>query len=57
MQGGLHREEETVLLECFSYGAVNIGVFVSLGAVDEGGGRGMRADGVSDFYLWDASLE
>ena len=41
LEGGLSREGETVLLECFFYGAINIRVLISLGAVDEGGGRGM----------------
>jgi hypothetical protein len=38
MEGGLYREGETVLLECFSYGAIDVSVLISLGAVYEGGG-------------------
>ena len=57
MEGGLDRKGETVLLECFIHGAIDIGVLFSLGAVDEGGCRGMGPNGIADLDFGYASLE
>ena len=57
MEGGLDRKGETVLLECFIHGAINIGVLFSLGAVDEGGCRGMGPNVIADLDFGYASLE
>ena len=56
MEGGLDRKGETVLLECFIHGAIDIGVLVSLGAVDEGGCRGMGPNVIADLDFGYASL-
>jgi hypothetical protein len=57
MEGGLDRKGETVLLEGFIHGAIDIGVLVSLGAVDEGGCRGMGPNVIADLDFGYASLE
>ena len=36
LEGGLSRKGDAVLFECLFYGAINIGVLISLGVVDEG---------------------
>ena len=38
MEGGLYRNGETILLECFSYGAFDVSVLISLRTIDEGRG-------------------
>ena len=57
LEGGLDWKGETVLLECFFHGAIDIGVLVSLGAVNEGGCRGMGSNGIADLDFGYASLE
>ena len=57
LEDGLSWEGKAGLLECLFYGAINIRVLISLGAVDEGGSRGMDPDGIADFGFGDASLQ
>jgi len=57
LEGGLSWEGKAVLLECLFYGAINIRVLISLGAVDEGGGRGMGPDSIANLELGYSSLQ
>ena len=51
LKDGLGWNRDAVLLKCFSYGAVNIGVLIFLRAVYERGCRGMGPNGIADFNL------
>jgi len=57
LEDGLSWEGKAGLLECLFYGAINIRVLISLGAVDEGGSRGMDPDGIANLELGYASLQ